>query len=177
MVRGGPGSPDGQSLLALWTFTNSGFRTPGRTMPWRPVGLDHRLKGGILTAFPVAADLYSASTILTSCSPSSPEGSGTRSPPARGTRRTHRRSMCFRCGNVLTALDAWRRHRSRARRRVNCAWHCRMPATWLPERCGPLPRPRIGRFHFDLSPPAPLLGISESAHAFRLSSTLGTLEP
>ena len=46
----------GQSSLALCTFTNAGFRTPGFVIRCRPVGLFDRSNGGMLTAFPVSAD-------------------------------------------------------------------------------------------------------------------------
>src|SRR5687768_6704936 len=67
-----------QSSLALWTFTSRGFLTPGREICCRFDGCLVSLKGGIGTARPVRADLYSASMIRTSCMPSSPDGSGSR---------------------------------------------------------------------------------------------------
>src|SRR4029453_1757676 len=64
--------------LALCTLTSAGFLTPGLVMRWRPVGRFVFVNGGIATAFPVLADLYSAWTMRTSCRPSSPDGSGWR---------------------------------------------------------------------------------------------------
>ena len=56
----------------------TGLLIPGRVMRCFPLGRVRGSKGGTCTTFPVSADSYRACTMRTSCSPSSPEGSGSR---------------------------------------------------------------------------------------------------